>query len=121
VYLLDETGLEFGAKKERVGGKLVFAPGEYRFNGQPGEEGDPTKYAILYAPEAKEAGPLRVLVDRGNAFFQVGPSANDKYLNFFHSALRKEAKERGFCLTAAGAPDGAAHWVRFEDFRVFRR
>jgi hypothetical protein len=121
VCLLDDSGLEFGARKERVNGKLVFAPGDYQFNGKPGEEGDPRKYKVRYTAETKEAGPLRIIVDRGDAFFQVGPSANDKYLNFLHSAIRKEKSERGFCLTAAGAPDGASHWVRFERFRVVRQ
>jgi hypothetical protein len=68
-----------------------------------------------------DAGPLRIVVDRGHAFFQVGPSAEGKYLNFFHSAIKRETNQRGFALTAAGAPPGSSHWVRFEDFRVFRR
>ena len=121
VYLLDETGLEFGARKERYGRKLVYSPGKYEFVGQPGEEGDPDKYAVRYTPAAPEAGPLRIVVDRGNAFFQVGPNADDQYLNFFHSAIRPKTSGRGFCLIAAGAPEGADHWVRFEDFRVGRR
>jgi hypothetical protein len=121
VYLLDETGLEFGAKKERVGGRLVFAPGRYRFAGRPGEEGDPGKYAVDYTPAAKDARPLRVVVDRGTAFFQAGPSADGRNQTFFQSALRREKALRGFGLAAAGAPAGADHWVRFEDFRVSRR
>lgn len=120
VYLLDESGPEFGAKKERVDGKLVFAPGQYLFKGKPGEEGDVEKYDVKYTPEEKDAGPLRIIVRGGYAFFQVGPSADDKYQNYFHSAIRKKTKERGFCLMAAGAPDKASHWVRFENFRVVR-
>jgi hypothetical protein len=121
VCLLDESGPEFAAKKERVDGKLVFAPGDYQFIGKPGQEGDPNKYKVNYTAETKEAGPLRIIVDRGYAYFQVGPAAKEeKYLNFFYSAIRKETKERGFCLIAAGAPAGATHWVRFEDFRVVR-
>ena len=120
VFLIDERGWEFGAKKERVKGKLVFSPGNYRFDGKPGEEGDPGKHHVTYTAATKEAGPLRIIVDRGTAFFQVGPSADGKYLNFFDSAIR-DTKQRGFCLTAAGAPDGASHWVRFEDFRVGTR
>jgi hypothetical protein len=121
VCLLDESGLEFAAKKERIDGKLVFAPGNYNIKDEPREEEGPHKYEVTYTTETKEAGPLRITVDRGNAFFQVGPSTTGKYLNFFSSALRKEKIERGFCLTAAGAPDGASHWVRFEDFRVVRQ
>lgn len=120
VYLLDDTGMEFGAKKERVGKQLVFSPGKYRFVGKPGEKGDPAKYEVLYTAAEKDVRPLRVLVDRGWAYFQVGPSADDQFQSFFHSAIRKDAKTRGFCLTAAGAPDGANHWVRFEDFRALR-
>lgn len=121
VYLFDETGIEFGAKKQLVGDKLVYAPGNYVFKGKDGEEGDPGKYEVRYTEASDEAGPLRIISDRGYAYFQVGPSPKDVYLNFFHSALRKEKKERGFCLVAAGAPDGAEHWVRFEAFRVERR
>jgi len=121
VFLLADNGREFAAKKERVDGKLVFAPGDYEFQGESGEEGDPAKYEVNYTAESKEAGPLRIVVDRGNAFYQVGPSADDKYLNFFHSAIRKVTNQRGFCLAAAGAHAGSSHWVRFEDFRVFRR
>ncbi len=121
VYLFDETGLEFGAKKLRYGGKLVFSPGTYEFIGKMGEEGDPDKYAVRYAPAAKEAGPLRIVVDRGHAFFQVGPSSGGQYLNFFHSAIRKKTRVRGFALVAAGAPDKSEHWVRFENFRVVKR
>ena len=121
IYLSDETGREFGAKKQFVDDALVFAPGRYIFTGEPGEEGDAKKYDVDYTPADDSAGPLRILVDRGYAYFQVGPSAKGKYLNFFHSALRKKSQERGFCLTAAGAPAGAVHWVRFDNFRVFER
>jgi hypothetical protein len=121
VYLFDQDGPEFGARKERFGGKLVFSPGQYKFIGRAGEEGDPDKYEVRYTHATKEAGALRIVVDRGNAFFQVGPDANDDYATYFHSAIRKNERERGFCLAAAGASDGAAHWVRFEDFRAFRR
>ncbi len=121
VYLLDETGREFAAKKQIVDDKLVLAPGNYEFKGKPGEEGDPGKYEVKYTAATKEAGPLRIVVDRGYAHFQVGPNADGKYLNFFHSAIRKEKRERGFGLTAAGAPGEKEHWVRFEEFRVFRR
>jgi hypothetical protein len=119
-FLIDETGWEFRATQERVGGKRVYSPGEYKFSGKPGEEGDPGKYEVAYTAATEDAGPLRIIVHRGHAFFQVGPSKERKYLNFFHSAIRSKTKSRGFCLTAAGAPEGAAHWVRFENFRVVK-
>jgi hypothetical protein len=119
VHLLKKSGpSSFRAKKERVTGKLVFSPGYYQFKGKPGEEGDPKEYDVKYTPATPEAGPLRIIVDRGMAFFQVGPSANNKYLNFFHSAIQGEFQ--GVCLVAAGAPKGASHWVRFESFRVLK-
>jgi hypothetical protein len=120
VYLIDEDGREFGAKQERIDGKLVFAPGHYEFKGLPGEEGDPARYDVKYTPATTEAGPLRIIVRNGYAHFQVGPSADDKYLNFFHSAIRRDTEGRGFALIAVGAPKGASHWVRFDDFRVWR-
>lgn len=121
VYLLDATGPDFGATKERVDGKLVFAPGDYEFIGKEGEEGDVKKYKVNYIADNKAAGPLRILVDRGNAFFQVGPSADDKFQNHFYSAIDDRSHFKGFCLTATGAPDKSSHWVRFEDFRVVKR
>lgn len=120
VHLLTDGSREFAAKKERIDGKTVFAPGKYQFIGKPGERGDPEKYTITYANESDLAGPLRIIVDRGNAFFQVGPSLDDKYQTFFHSAIGQKATSRGFCLTAAGAPDKAEHWVRFTEFRVVK-
>ena len=120
LFFLDDTGWEVAAKKERGGGKTGFAPGKYRFAGRPGEEGDPAKYTVAYDPAAREAGPLRIIVSQGYAFFQVGPSAGGEYKNYFHSAIRREAGDRGFGLAAAGAPPGADHWVRFEQFRVTR-
>jgi hypothetical protein len=119
VFLIDENGPEFGAKKERVGGKLVFSPGNYRFDGKPAEEGHPGKHHVAYRAATKEAGPLGIIVHRGTAYFQVGPSADGRYSNLFNSAIR-DTKQRGFCLTAAGAPNGASHWVRFEEFRVVK-
>lgn len=118
VFLIDETGMEFGAKKQRKNDQLVFSPGDYIFKGQPGEEGDPAKYTVKYTAASEGAGPLRVITQSKYAFFQVGPSAKGEYLNFFHSAVNATPKVRGFCLVAAGAPDAADHWVRFEDFRV---
>lgn len=122
MYLTDEDGPEFAARKMRVDGRLVFSPGDVDFRGKPGEEGNPNKYATTYLAATPDDGPIRILVDRGYAFFQVGPNAKDgsRYLNFFYSAIQANRKERGFCLTADGAPDGAEHWVRFDNFRVTR-
>lgn len=120
LFLVDEAGREFAAKQEFFGGKLVYSPG--RLESEDEEEELPApRFEMIYTKVARDAGPLRILVDRGYAFFQVGPSAEDKYLNFFYSAIRKDSKERGFALTAAGAPAKSNHWVRFDDFRVVRR
>jgi hypothetical protein len=121
LFLTAERGVEFGGKKQYMDGHLVFSPGNVEFIGQPGEEGDPAKYTLQYWPADKDAGPLRILVRNHYAYFQVGPSLEGKYLNFFHSAIRKNEKERGFGLVAAGGPDDAVHWVRFDNFRVFER
>jgi hypothetical protein len=118
---VNENGLVFRGKKERIDGKLVFAPGKYQFKGKEGEEGNQRKYDVKYTTATKEAGSLRIILRSGEAFFQVGPSANDQYLNFFHSAVGEPKKERGFCLLAIGAPEGKPHWVRFEDFRVVKQ
>jgi hypothetical protein len=117
---VDESGLVFQGKMEQIDGKLVFAPGKYQFKGKEGEEGKPRKYDVKYTAATKEAGPLRIVLRSGEAFFQVGPSADDQYLNFFHSAIVEPKKERGFCILAIGATEGKSHWVRFEDFRVFK-
>ncbi|VTS08088.1 hypothetical protein [Tuwongella immobilis] len=121
LILLDEFGPEFSVRKERIAGKTLFRPGPVRFTGKPGEEGDPTKYTTTEIPAMDAAGPLRLIVDRGYAFAQIGPSQKDDYLNLFHSAIRKESRQRGFALVAVGAPRDANRWVRFEDFRITRR
>jgi hypothetical protein len=118
LFLIDEQSAEFAAKKERIGDRVVFAPGHYEFQGKKGEEGDPKKYKVQYSPATKNAGAIRIIVNQGYAYFQVGPSKEDKYQTFFHSAIRKKTKERGFALMAGGAPKEKAHWVRFEDFKV---
>jgi hypothetical protein len=120
LYLTTSGSREFAAKKQRVKGRLVFAPGKYVFKGKKGEEGDVEKYEVNYTEAAKDAGPLRVVARGSIGFFMAGPSAKGEYQTFFHSALQKDVKERGFCLSAAGAPDKADHWVRFTDFRVVR-
>lgn len=116
VFLIDENGTNFGAKKQFIDGKLVFSPGKVIFAGTQAETADASKYTMKYSPSEKEAGPLRIVVNQGYAHFQVGPSASGRYRNFFHSAIGDEY--RGFGLTAAGAPDDAVHWVRFDNFRV---
>lgn len=120
LYLFDDTGLEFGARKQRLDGFLVFSPGNVKFIGPPGEEGDPTQYALKYWPARNESGPLRIIVRDQYASFQVGPSSRGEYLNFLSSAIRKDAKERGFSLVAAGGPNDGAHWVRFDNLRVWK-
>jgi hypothetical protein len=121
LYLLADGGRDFSAVKKRVNGKLVFAPGKQTFKGKKGEEGDRSKYDVTYTDAAEEAGPLKIIVEQGrHAYFQVGPSTKKEYQTFFFSAVDDEAKERGFCLTAEGAPDKAVHWVRFTDFKVVK-
>lgn len=121
LYLIDERGAEFGARKQEVDGHVVFSPGRYKFVGLPGEEGDSKNYAVHYQEVTKGTGALRIIVRSGNAYFQVGPSTDGKYANFFHSAIRKNEKQRGFILTAAGGPKDVAHWVRFDNFRVEKK
>lgn len=120
MFLLENGGAEFGARQERVGGKLVYAPGNYVFKGKRGEEGDPNKFEVRYTDVMKDGGPLRIIVRGGYAHFQVGPSATGGFQNFFHSAIETKTPDRGFCLVAAGAPAKADHWVRFSDFKVER-
>jgi hypothetical protein len=120
LYLTDGDGVEFGSQKRRLNGHLVYSPGNVQFTGAPGQEGDSSKYALKFRPVDDDAGPLRIIVRGHYAHFQVGPSSSGKYLNFFHSAIQKNASERGFSLVAAGGPDDAIHWVRFDNFRVSR-
>ncbi|MFG0335159.1 MAG: hypothetical protein ACF8TS_17520, partial [Maioricimonas sp. JB049] len=94
--------------------------GDYDFRGEPGKEGDPQKYNVVYTPATDAAGPLRIIVRSNYAYFQVGPSKDGKYLNFFHSAIRRDAKQRGFGLTTMRGPTDGEHWVRFDNFRVVR-
>ena len=118
--LIADGDVEFTVKKLLTDGKLFFSPGEYDFIGKPGEEGDGRKYTIKYWPALKEAGPLRLIVRQNYAFFQVGPSSQGKFLNFFFSAITASEKVCGFSLVAAGGPKDAVHWVRFDNFRVTR-
>lgn len=120
MYLMDENGLEFGARKQRINGYLVFSPGAPEFIGRAGEEGDPSQYAVKYWPANQEMGPLRIIFRGGHAHFQVGPSTEGEYATYFHSAINENATEYGFCLIAAGGPDDGEHWVRFDNFRVER-
>jgi regulation of enolase protein 1 (concanavalin A-like superfamily) len=121
VFLLTDGSWEFAAKKQLVKDTLVFAPGKYVFKGKKGEEGDVSKYEVNYTSAAKDVRPLRITVHRGTAFFSAGPSDKDEYRPFFQSALGQKAKEHGFGLMAAGAPDKAEHWVRFTGFKVVKR
>jgi hypothetical protein len=121
VYLTANGSRDFSAEKKRVNGRLVFAPGKQTFKGKKGEEGVRSKYEVSYTDAVEEAGPVRIIVQGRHAFFQIGPSAKKEYTTFFYTAIDDEAKERGFCLTAEGAPDKADHWVRFTEFKVTKR
>jgi hypothetical protein len=118
LLLTAERGVEFGGKKRRLEGFMVFSPPRVDFVGKPGEEADPAKYTLKYWPAVEEAGPLRVIVRDNYAHFQVGPSEEGQYLNLFHSAIRTDKKQRGFALVAADGPEDEEHWVRFDNFRV---
>ena len=120
LFLVDENGKEFRATKQRISGEVLFSPPSVRYLGKAGKEDDFSKYAYTYRPATDKAGPLRIIVDQNYAYFQVGPSTDKEYLNFFSSAIRRKSKERGFCLSAAGAPVDAVHWVRFDNFRVVK-
>ncbi len=118
LYLTDEDGRDFGARKQQINGQLSFTPPKYEFIGEGLEQGGPENYARKFWPANDDAGPLRIIVRNHYAYFQVGPSAEGRYLNFFHSAIQKSQEKHGFALVAAGAPSDAIHWVRFDDFRV---
>jgi hypothetical protein len=120
LFLTDEDSREFGAEKMNVNGHLVFSPSEVEFIGKEGTEGDPQQYALKFWPANSESGPLRIIVRGNYAHFQVGPTKDDKYLNFFHSAIRPNEPKRGFALSASGGPTDKEHWVRFDNFRVVR-
>ena len=120
LYLTDEDGPEFGAKRQLVDRRFVFAPGLYEFIGNSGEEGDPNRYSVTYFPVNYDSGASRIVVRGNYAYHQVGPDRDGKYLNLFHSAIRRDAKRRGFCLMAVGGPEDEEHWVRFDNFRVTR-
>lgn len=121
IFLTDADSREFGGEKRNLNGHLVFSPGLDEFIGEPGQEGDPQQYALKFWPANEDSGSLRIIVRGHYGHFQVGPSSKGKYLNFFHSALRKNEPQRGFCLSASGGPTDKAHWVRFDNFRVTRR
>jgi hypothetical protein len=118
--LLDPEGRSFTVRKTNIDGFHVFAPGEVDFIGKEGQEGDPGKYTVKYWPADKAAGPLRIIVRGDYAYFQVGPSTDGKYQNFFHSAIRSHNKGNGFGLIASGPPSEVETWVRFDNFRVVR-
>jgi hypothetical protein len=61
LYLVDEDGREFAAKKQRVNRQLMFAPGNYVFKGKPGEndDGDLNNYDVKYSPAVLAAGAVR--------------------------------------------------------------
>lgn len=118
VCLYDSEGTSFTGRITNNDGYLVLAPGQVDFIGKPGEEGDPGKYTVKYWPADKEFGPLRIIVRGHYAHFQVGPSKDGKYLNFFHSAISESNEGLGFGLFAVGESDDGDRWVRFDNFRV---
>ncbi|TWT79632.1 hypothetical protein CA13_10360 [Planctomycetes bacterium CA13] len=121
LFLTDADSREFGGEKKNRNGHLVFLPGDVEFIGEEGEEGDPQQYAMKFWPANEVYGSLRIIVRGNYGHFQVGPSRKGKYLNFFHSALRKDEPRRGFSLSASGGPSDRDHWVRFDNFRVTRK
>lgn len=120
IFLTDDDSREFGGQKRFLSGHLVFSPGAVEFIGEDGEEGDPQQYALKFWPANQADGPLRIVVRGDHAHFQVGPSQNGKYRTFFHSAVRADEPQRGFCLSTSGGPADGEHWVRFDNFRVVR-
>jgi hypothetical protein len=86
---------------------------------EEGTEGDPRQYALKFWP-AMTIAERRESLFGDYGYFQVGPSKENKYLNFFHSALRPKEPKRGFALSAYGSPTDKEHWVRFDNFRVVR-
>ncbi len=113
--------VSFRVRKTNIDGYFVFAPGEPEFIGKSGEEGDPGKYTVKYWPADKSAGPMKIIVRGEYAYFQVGPSTDDKYQTFFHSAIEEGNEGMGFALVAAGSIDEKTRWVRFDNFRVTKR
>lgn len=118
--LIADDTVEFTVKKVSLEGSLVLAPGRHEFIGEPGDEGDPRNYTVKHWPALDESGPLRIIVRGKYAHFQVGPSSRNEFLNLFHSAIVDTDNTCGFSLVAAGAPQDAVHWVRFDNFRVTR-
>ena len=120
LFLFDADGPSFTVRKTNIDGYFLLAPGEVDFIGKPGEEGDPGKYTVKYWPADEAAGPLRIIVRQHYAYFQVGPSADGKYQNFFHSAIQNHDEGMGFGLMTAGSSGDTSPWVRFDNFRVWR-
>jgi hypothetical protein len=109
---------EFTVRKTNIDGFQVFAPGEVRFLGQPGQEGDPGQYSVTYWPARAADGPLRIIVRGHYAYFQTGPTQSGEYRTLFHSAIQEGNEGLGFCLFATGGDSEEERWVRFDNFRV---
>lgn len=109
---------EFTVRKTNIDGYQVFSPGEVRFLGQPGQEGDPGQYSVTYWPARPADGPLRIIVRGHYAYFQTGPTQTGEYRTMFHSAIHEADEGLGFCLFATGGDSDDERWVRFDDFRV---
>lgn len=109
---------EFTVRKTNIDGYQVFSPGEVRFLGQPGQEGDPGQYSVTYWPARPADGPLRIIVRGDYAYFQTGPTQSGEYRTMFHSAIHEADEGLGFCLFATGGDSDDERWVRFDNFRV---
>jgi hypothetical protein len=108
----------FTVRKTNIDGFQVFAPGEVRFLGQAGQEGDPGQYSVTYRPARATDGPLRIIVRGHYAYFQTGPTQSGEYRTLFHSAIQEGNERLGFCLFATGDDSEKDRWVRFDNFRV---
>lgn len=120
IAIADKKGPYFSVSKQRVNRMTVFTPGEYAYAGNPNEDEDPTKYKVTYWQANDDAGELRIILRGGYGYTQVGPSKDGKYLNFFHSAVRRAPEEQAYFLTAEGAPAEGEHWVRFDNLKVVK-
>lgn len=108
----------FSVRKTNINGFLVLSPAEVKFEGEPGEEGDPNLYSTKYWPANAERGPLRILIQGSYAFFQVGPSTDGEYGNYFHSAISDEPGESGFELFVESEREESDCWVRFDNVKL---
>jgi hypothetical protein len=116
--LLDPEGISFSVMTTNIDGCTLPSPGDVGFIGREGREGNPGKYR----PADEAFGPLRILVRDHYAYFQVGPSADNEFKTFFHSAIRESRTGMSFALiaTSGSDTDNADRWVRFDNLRVVK-